>query len=513
MKNKILMKRLVYTLLLFLPVMANAQNMYNVTSLLSSNPAGTARFVGMGGSMGALGGDVSVMGVNPAGTAIYRSGDVNVTAVMDIVNNKSVYGTDLLSKEYTSFSISDFGFVIACENENSPFKFVNFGMNYRRNVNAGRNFEMNGNPGIFSQQNVIDGLYRDDPFDITDISSEMYKGFEYNWLTLLAADGGLTDADGYLLTDKNDQLIFIPNRFGYYSEERGGVRSLDLNLSANMDDRVYLGATLGVYIADYSRYSYYYEDDVDGEIYSLVNNYMVEGTGFDLKLGAIFRPFQYSPFKIGVSVHTPVFYQLMDVSSASIQGPYGDLYDTRDTECYGDDLRVEYSLQTPWRFNTSMSYTFGQSVALNAEYEYANAASTRFSNKTGIGRAQNEEIVCNLKSQHTVRLGAEFYIKKCALRAGYNYISSPFLNRAYKNLGNATVTDTSTEYMNNFGKHVGTLGLGYAGKRFYVDIAYMLQSQKSDFYAYSDNYQGNLNPATKVDCLSHSVVAGVGVRF
>ena len=40
---------------------------------------GTARFVGMGGAMGALGGDISTIGTNPAGIGIYRSNDAMLT--------------------------------------------------------------------------------------------------------------------------------------------------------------------------------------------------------------------------------------------------------------------------------------------------------------------------------------------------------------------------------------------------------------------------------------------------
>ncbi|MBQ5888371.1 MAG: TonB-dependent receptor, partial [Bacteroidaceae bacterium] len=68
------MKRLLYILFL-LPLGLSAQNMYNVSSLLDKELIGTARFVGMGGSMSSLGADLSTMGTNPAGMAMYRSSD------------------------------------------------------------------------------------------------------------------------------------------------------------------------------------------------------------------------------------------------------------------------------------------------------------------------------------------------------------------------------------------------------------------------------------------------------
>ena len=64
---------------LMLAMAANAQNAYDAERLLSNDLNGTARFVGMGGAMGALGGDMSVMGTNPAGIGIYRSNDFSVS--------------------------------------------------------------------------------------------------------------------------------------------------------------------------------------------------------------------------------------------------------------------------------------------------------------------------------------------------------------------------------------------------------------------------------------------------
>ena len=50
---------------------ASAQNAYDAEKLLGNDLNGTARFVGMGGAMGALGGDISVISSNPAGIGYF----------------------------------------------------------------------------------------------------------------------------------------------------------------------------------------------------------------------------------------------------------------------------------------------------------------------------------------------------------------------------------------------------------------------------------------------------------
>lgn len=67
MKNKVI----VTACTLLAMATASAQNAYDAEKLLGNDLNGTARFVGMGGAMGALGGDISVMSSNPAGIGIF----------------------------------------------------------------------------------------------------------------------------------------------------------------------------------------------------------------------------------------------------------------------------------------------------------------------------------------------------------------------------------------------------------------------------------------------------------
>ena len=57
-----------------------AQDIYKAETLSGSDLTGTARFVGMGGAMSALGADMSAMSNNPAAIGLYRRSDVAMTA-------------------------------------------------------------------------------------------------------------------------------------------------------------------------------------------------------------------------------------------------------------------------------------------------------------------------------------------------------------------------------------------------------------------------------------------------
>lgn len=504
------MKRLLYILSL-LPLGMNAQNMYNVASFFENDLIGTARYVGMGGSMSALGADLTTMGTNPAGMAMFRSNDFSFTAGVDMNSSKAVYEGTTVKTNSSNAYLSNASVVISRECNGDKVRFVNFGLGYRRKNNLAGAFEMYGISNGWSQQYVINELYNNTPFDYSNVKEWMYENFTISWLPLLAANANLGDTLGNFITYPDTSLVWRPDELAFYEETRGGVHVVDLNFSTNICDRIYLGATVGVSLVDYNRYSEYREIDSYGDIYVLENNRSLKGSGFDIKLGAIFRPFKYAPFKIGLSVHTPTWYSLKEYSNATMTDPWGNSFSTSAPGLYGNVLAVSNKLRTPWRVNASMSYTVGSILALNAEYEYADYRKSKFTERGQVYKAQNEEIECNMKAQHIVRLGAEVKIDAYSLRAGYNYITAPFSKDAYKYFYNASITETSTDYMNRFGKSIVTAGFGYRGKAFYADLAYMLEMQKSEFYPFYDFEY--VNPGATVKDVNNSLVLTVGMRF
>lgn len=503
---------------------ANAQNGYEVVKLFDPELSGTARYVSMGGSMSALGTDVSVMSVNPAGIGLYRSNDVAVTLGLTSMETESNSGGRIHKKDKSFLSIDNAGIVFSNINSQSfsDVEFINVGLAYKHSNNLKREFLMAGATDGFSQMYQIQRLYDCAPFDISKMSYRDYENLGHSWLALLAADGGLLDWK----SEPQGELLCGPStNMEYGSEERGGVDQVDFNISCNVSNRVYLGLTLGFYNVDYQRSSYYGEDDADAPIYTLYNEYATEGAGFDIKLGTIIRPFEESSFRFGLAVHTPTWYSLTDRMSCEIYGPgfpgapYDGYMSTLDYQyAYGDVFCVDYHLVTPWRFNVSAATTIGNFFAINAEYEYADYSTAKMKTSNG-GRMdiRNEEIKSNMKGVNNFRIGAEFKIdKNFSLRAGYNYVSAPYKKEAAKTT--LAFTDTNTEYQNSLEQHNYTFGLGYRGKIFYFDAAYVLSERESDFYPFYDTYDdeyGNImyNAPTTVKDTKNRFVVTAGVRF
>ena len=531
---------------------AAAQTVYDATVIAQKDLNGTARFVGMGGAMSALGGDISVMGTNPAGIGIYRSNDVMTTFGYSLSSTEIDNRGTTLSADKARWNFDNIGAVISTKIGNvTPLRYVNFGFNYHKAKSFYCNRRAAGDLGGYTQLDVIaaqaDGLTPD-----YWGSSNIFNNNDIGWLSALGWEGYLIsptltdqktdyraqdeygnplyfDANGELTTSPTgadgrpnspayDNYDFYGNIAGQHpylrefrSYERGGVDQYDLNVSFNVNDRVYLGLTVGLYDVDYSKYSLYNEDSEGegGGGYMLESYNDISGSGVDVKFGVIVRPFEYSPLRVGLAVHTPVFYNLTYSTSAILTSDYTD--QVIDTYNYVDgDIWYDFNLRTPWVINASLGYTVGSSLALGAEYEYADYSNMDFTYAEG-GAMDflNDEAGYCLKGVHTLRLGAELKpVSAFSLRAGYNFTTSAYKGDAYKALALNSLT-TDTDFANLKSAHTVTLGLGYHTGSFYADLAYKLDTYKSDFYPFMSE---GIQPMKETDTRS-KVLLTLGYRF
>lgn len=546
MKNKKMFLAVIGLCLTLVPV--TAQTVYDAAKIADKDLNGTARFVGMGGAMSALGGDISTIGTNPAGIGIYRSHDVMTSFSLSSFGTDANYMGNNLSTSKMKGSYDNLGFVLSTKIGNkTTLRYVNFGFNYHKSNSFYGNMEMGGDLGNQSQSYYM----AQQAAGIESWGNSPYTDVNIGWLSVLGYDGWLItdittdktgtpylDEDGNQINDVNGNPLYrTPGVYyglydngnaSYRSEQRGGIEQYDFNISFNIKDRVYLGLTLGAYSVDYNKYTTYGESYENGEYYSLTSNNQIVGAGFDVKVGAIIRPFEYSPLRVGLAVHTPTFYSLDYKTRAYVESSLYDPVTGKNeaasvaTENIVDgDMIREFRLQTPWLYNVSLGYTIGNSWALGAEYEYQDYSSMEFRDPQGFSDSFEFEnsTMAMLKGVHTFRAGLEYkVIPQFAIRAGYNYRSALFNKDAFKDLPiNSIQTDTdfsNTQALNNY-----TVGIGYRGSMFYADLAYKFTSCKSDFYPFvnmnqTDNVLEITSPeATKVTDSRSQVLLTLGVRF
>lgn len=240
---------------------ANAQTAYDAAKLVSKDLNGTARFVGMGGAMGALGGDISTMGTNPAGIGIYRSNDVMTSFSFSTYGTESKYGGKTFDNN-NRWSYDNIGIVFASKIGNhTPLRYVNFGFNYHRAKSFYKNMFMEGALN-YSQIDYMTGQANGmlaNGVSLKELSDNKLNPYSDNGVGWLGALGW----DGLLFDFKNGEYIGVLPQTPYStfrSREKGGIDQYDFNIAFNISDRVYLGLTIGAYDVDYTK-SYYYSED------------------------------------------------------------------------------------------------------------------------------------------------------------------------------------------------------------------------------------------------------------
>ena len=109
-----------------------AQETYENAKIAQEDLNGTARYVGMGGAMEALGADISTISTNPAGIGMFRKS--NISASFGLVSQSDV--SNAVGGNKTNASFDQIGVVISTRM--APTSYLNFGFNFHKS----RNFDM-----------------------------------------------------------------------------------------------------------------------------------------------------------------------------------------------------------------------------------------------------------------------------------------------------------------------------------------------------------------------------------
>lgn len=516
----------------FCALSLSAQETYENARLMTEDLNGTARYVGMGGAMDALGADLSTIGTNPAGIGLFRHSTASVS--FGFVSQPGAQSFANVNK--TNMSFDQAGFVYSCRTGKKSF--VNFAFNYHKSSNF--NYILSAANGLSgASQNKLSYLKGSSGIFDVGVSNGGYivgSNDTYNQVDYLYYNAFLTtnNDDGSISYGYNDATGYAFNRAnsGYISE-------YDFNISGNIDDRLYLGFTLGIHDVHYNGYAEYTESLVSSEGTSigsvtLADDRIITGTGINAKFGLIFRPIENSPFRIGLSMSSPTWYNLStsnytEILNNSSEGEYDNGY-------IGESY--DFKFRTPWKFGLSLGTTVGKFLAVGACYDYSNYGKTDTRINTGgynvfygdyfdsssSDRDMNRHTDYTLKGVSTFKFGAEFKpVSDLAVRIGYNYVSPMYNKNGYKNYtidSPGTYYSSATDYTNWKATNRVTLGLGYTLKKFTIDAAYQYAVTNGDFYPFSSfdtidlsDEDKNIVNATDVSNKRHQLLFTLGYSF
>lgn len=481
---------------------------------------GTARAMAMAGAFTSLGADASSMSINPAGLGMYRKSEVTFTPMMTF-SRSSTQDAGAYGKNGTNrFSVSNFGVVINAVNRTHGLVGLSIGIGYNRiaDFNYDYSYQRSGQAAtvadVYARQMIWNNISKNSFYDNGGQGN-------WNWDNIAPQDWNAALAYRAYMIDQTGENDWAPTWIGndaditHYTtvKSRGSAGEFALSVGANIENKFYVGATLGIQSIHQKLYVDYAEDyryadpstvhlygtdpSLDYQLlYAKLNQaVIVEGAGVNFKIGMVYRPIP--GLRIGAAFHTPTYYSL-DRKFQSSAGSMAFANRNTDPNVRPDDrgyissgtanmtsplLYDEnpdgWSFTTPARLLLGASYTFGSRAVLSVDYERDWYNGIRMSDNP-LGQELRNSFKNTfrdmLKGSNIVRVGAEFKaLPGLALRAGFGYSGSILRDE------NTVLTQPAIKKTIYY-----SAGLGFALSRVCsLDIAYQhMNHTTTDYYLF-----------------------------
>lgn len=495
------MRHIFSVLVLFFSIqLTQAQVIGDVLRYSNTEVTGTARALGLGGAISAIGSDYSVLSKNPAGLAWYRKSELVLTPSVNVskVSSKLVDGNERNSSK-SNFNFNNVGFVANGTPQGSNWTTINFGFGYNKLANFNQNFNFKGETEGSITDRFLE-LASDPNSSEIDLSPDDLDNFEAG----LAYEAGaiyLRPNGTYASDFVNGELV----EKSQVVQSSGGINELVFSLAGNYDEKLMIGATVGIPIISFTDTKFYRELDEDDSNPVFGNlefreNITTTGSGVNLKLGFIYRATQ--AIRIGAAVHTPTSFRLEDNYSNNLEYSYFDGSSFQNFEATSPDGVFEYKIKTPWTVLGSAAYIIQKMGLVTAEVEWSDYSSAAFNFNNSTSSADldyeeelNAQIQERFKSAIKIRLGGEFAYKKLRFRAGYGLNGSPYVD------DNSTYNSLSA-------------GVGVREKSFYLDFGYR-RSAIGETYVPYVTFDTDINPQQVVlnDINNDTFLMTIGFRF
>ena len=470
---------------------------------------GTARAMAMAGAFTSLGADLSSMSINPAGLGMYRRNEIALTPMMTFQSSETPGTMSYAKNGKNRFSMANFGAALnAYEGTGTLTSFtVGIGLNRIADFNSRYSYKTDtpyagGSvwaptiADIFGQQLGQAGIFP---------NSNGGLGYEVNpyyWPAVLGYNGFMITP--YYNTDtKEDE--YVPDCIGsnasilHYMDvvNSGSINEFTISAGANLNNIVYIGATIGIQSVHKATGVYYGEDyrydhgpaansagdllETQLDYADLYQKSVLDGSGVNFKLGVTVRPIE--SLRIGVAFHTPTYYSLErsyygDITTQMYNNATEKTEINQDGTPYQDDMGSNsWCFTSPARLLFGISYTFGNFGLITVDYERDWYNGIRVKNTPDGFEPYPEEYKAEFKQAfqgtNTIRAGVEFKpLPTIALRVGAGYTDSMFKNREHYYDSPLTY---ETRYI--------TAGVGFNLSRYVtLDLAYQNVTDKQTKY-------------------------------
>ena len=420
-------------------------------------PNGTARSISVGGAIGALGGDITSVYVNPAGLGFYKTREVVFSPSLILNNNKSDYrrtSSDNIKKSGFQLGTSGIVFGGKIDRANNSTAF-SISVNQLASYNNKIHYEGSNDYSSYSEQ-YLEQLVSNNAN--VDAAANNYPfGASLAFFTYLI--DSIADGAGNLTGYRS--LVPVGNgnsvKQQYDETDGGGLYEISFGFASNHNDKLLLGGSINVPLSFYTQDITYTETDPTTNEHNnfgystFTQNHDLNGAGINGRFGIIYRP--EKSLRLGLAFHTPSLMSYTDKLSASMTTNTEDYAGIRTSNSsdFSNALgQTNYNEITPYKIVASAAYVFQevenvklQKGFISADVEFVNHRGSRFMQQTGNNDAYNSSLDDYYNSLNDViksyykgafdcRLGGELKFSPFAIRLGGAYYGSPYADKSLK---------------------------------------------------------------------------------
>ncbi len=434
------MKRFYTAILMALSLiqLANSQSIKDLVNYNKTELSGSARFTALAGAFGALGGDLSAIGINPASSSVFLHSEIGLTATFeDKAYQTSYFNTNTESK-FSKFKFDQFGAVFVFNNSdaNADWTRVSFAINVDDVAKFNDNYYVVGTNPLNSIDSYF--LYYADGLEFSNL--RLYDDETINEVyQILGEDIGYGAQQAFLgyqsflidpTIDADNTTTYVSNanynnvQHDYLYASEGYHRKYSLNFSALYRNFLHLGMNINMYTlslkqADkllefgYTENSFIQDVEFQNELITL-------GEGISVQLGAIARVSKN--VRLGLTYDSPEWMTLQDetrqyiiTSRLSDQGIIEETI-APDVINYYSETRVKI----PSKLTGSFAYVFKNVGLLSFDYSYSDYSNVAFiTNDDNFFQSINQQAKNLLKPASTIRIGGEIILGQITLRGGF----------------------------------------------------------------------------------------------
>lgn len=566
------MKRTIFTALLSLTaIAAGAQTMYDGLNYSQNNYYGTARSIGMGNAMTAVGGDLGSIGINPAGSAVAGYSQFTITPNLTISSMNASYSaypvggadrfTNEQNKRLTRFSMPNIGLTFNWKTGNgSGLKAITYGLVVNGTNNFTGKMLAGGRNDKTSYQSAMavaaDGYDMDflNGYSIDKDGKRVYRGWDYPyyygddfqndpnkgkfapWNVIANAQAGSianyrykATTEGYSNTGEKDANgnyiydIFLagPLNQAYSRNITGSKYDVLFNVGFNFGDTFFVGANLGVTSLNYNYDECYkeaaenpsaFEIDFGDKGKTCFSDYRTRYS-YTADGSGVFGKigFLWRPvdgLRVGAAVQTPTIMEINERWIQDVNLNYTDASFNGSAKTPEGDY--SYRLRSPYRLNAGAAFTFAGMALLSADYEMTDYSTMKFMSKDG---GWSNDTFSSLNDQIRNCMGVSHMV-----RIGAEFKPLPEIAvRAGYNFTTTPeyVSEGNSKTTLNDRINAFSIGLGYSSNgSFFADIAARLTMLSDEYISpYADYLKDLASPMILNKRDLYSITATFGWRF